>query len=91
MTAATATGMTCLFSAATGVDCPFCGMTHGVAALGTGDVGAAFAAHPLAPVAVALALAVAFALARRRSLQVPAAALWALAALVIATWLVRIL
>jgi len=91
ITSATASGVTCLFSAATGVACPFCGMTHGVAALGTGDLSVAVAANPLAPVAVALALAVPVALAYRRRLQVPSAALWALAALVIAVWLGRVL
>ncbi len=91
VTGATATGVTCLFAAATGVPCPFCGMTHGVAALGTGDLGAAFAANPLAPVAVALALVVPVALASRRPLRVPAAVLWALAALVVAAWLMRLL
>jgi hypothetical protein len=84
------TGLTCLFSIGTGVDCPFCGLTHGVAALGAGDVGAALAANPLAPLAVALALIVPFALLRGRRLEVHWAAPWALAALVIAVWLVRL-
>jgi hypothetical protein len=88
--AAGGTGLTCLFSAATGMDCPFCGLTHGVAALGAGDVGAAVAANPLAPLAVGLALAVAVVLLRRRPLEVHRAAPWALVALVIATWLVRL-
>jgi len=88
---ATATGVTCLFSAVTGVDCPFCGLTHGVAALGAGDVGAAAAANPLAPLAVALALAVPFALLRGRRLEVPWPAPWALAALVTVAWLARVL
>lgn len=85
-----ATGLTCVFSMATGIDCPFCGLTHGVAALGAGDVSAALAANPLAPLAVGLALAVAFALLRGRRLAVHRAAPWALAGLVIAVWLVRL-
>jgi hypothetical protein len=89
--AATTTGVTCVFSMASGVDCPFCGLTHGVAALGAGDVGAAVALHPLAPLAVALALAVPLALLRRRRLEVPWTAPWALAAVVAAVWLVRVL
>lgn len=89
---ATATGVTCLFSMASGIDCPFCGLTHGVAALGAGDVGAAVALNPLAPLAVALALAVPLALLRdRRRLAVPWQAIWALAVLVAVVWLVRIL
>jgi len=38
----------CLFRAATGLPCPFCGMTHATVALGAGDLAAAHAAHPLA-------------------------------------------
>jgi uncharacterized protein DUF2752 len=64
--AAGGSGLTCLFAAATGLDCPFCGLTHGVAALGAGDLEGAVAANPLAPLAVGLALAVAVALVRGR-------------------------
>jgi hypothetical protein len=81
---------TCLFLAATGVACPFCGLTHGVAELGAGNVASAVALHPLAPVAALLALAVPFALLRGRSLTVPAAALWAFVALVLLTWMARV-
>ena len=49
----------CLLRAATGVPCPFCGMTTGVLATLRGDLGDAFAANPAAPVLVlAVALAV---------------------------------
>ena len=88
--AGTGTGLTCLFSMATGMECPFCGLTHGVAALGAGDVGAAVAANPLAPLALALALAVPLALLRSRRLAVHRTAPWALAGLVVAVWLVRL-
>lgn len=88
---ATGIGVSCLFAAATGVDCPFCGMTHGVAALGTGDLAAAVAANPLAPFAVAAALVVPVALAYRRPLRVPAAVLWAVVALIVSAWLLRVL
>jgi hypothetical protein len=84
-------GLTCIFSAATGVDCPFCGMTHGVAALGAGDLSAAVAHNPLSPLALALALAVPFTLLRGRRLHVHRAAPWALAALVVGVWLLRVL
>lgn len=43
-------GLPCPFHALTGVVCPLCGMTHATLALGAGDLGAAFAAHPLFPV-----------------------------------------
>lgn len=59
---------TCLFAAVTGVPCPFCGLTHGVAQLGAGHVEAAVALHPLSPLAALLALAVPIALLRRRAL-----------------------
>ena len=81
---------TCLFAAATGVPCPFCGLTHGVAELGAGHVATAVALHPLAPLAALLAIAVPIALLRRRALVVPPAALLALAAVVLLTWIVRI-
>jgi hypothetical protein len=80
----------CLFAAATGVPCPFCGLTHGVAELGAGNVASAVALHPLAPLAAMLAVAVPLALLRRRVLAVPPAALVALAAVVLLTWIVRI-
>ena len=88
---ATVNGVPCLFAAATGTDCPFCGLTHGVAALGAGDVGAALAQHPLAPLAVGLALAVPFVVLRGRRLAVPWAAPWVLALLVTTVWLARVL
>ncbi len=81
---------TCLFAAATGVPCPFCGLTHGVAELGAGHVSTAVALHPLAPLAALLAIAVPIALLRRRALAVPSVALVALAAVVLLTWIVRI-
>lgn len=91
VTSTTGTGLTCLFAVATGVPCPFCGMTHGVAALGAADLGAAVAANPLAPLAVALAVAVPVVLLVRRRLAVAPAALWALALLVSVVWLARVL
>jgi hypothetical protein len=80
----------CLFSAATGAPCPFCGLTHGVAELGAGHVATAVALHPLAPLAALLALAVPAALLRRRSLAIAPPALAALVALVMATWIARL-
>lgn len=81
---------TCLFAAATGVPCPFCGLTHGVAALGAGDVSTAVALHPLAPLAVLLALWAPLTLARGRAMTVAPATLWLLLAIVLLTWIVRI-
>jgi hypothetical protein len=81
---------TCLLVATTGVPCPFCGLTHGVAELGAGHVATAVALHPLAPLAALLAVAVPVALARRRELAVPAVALWSLSALVLLAWIARL-
>jgi hypothetical protein len=81
---------TCLFAAATGTPCPFCGLTHGVAELGAGHLAAAVALHPLAPLAALLALAVPIALLRRRALATSPVALSALAAIVALCWIVRI-
>lgn len=86
----TGDGLPCLLAAATAIDCPFCGLTHGVAALGAGDVGAALARNPLSPLAVALAAAVPLALARGRRLAVPWVLPWVLAAVLAAVWLARV-
>ena len=50
----------CLLRAATGVPCPFCGMTTGVLATLHGDLGTAFAANPAAPVLVVAVALLAF-------------------------------
>lgn len=88
--ASAAGGLTCAFAATTGLPCPFCGLTHGVAELGAGHVQTAVALHPLAPLAVLLAAAVPVALLRRRALAVSPLALAALAATVLLTWVVRL-
>ena len=41
---------TCLLRSATGLPCATCGMTRSFCAIGRGDLGAAFAQHPLGPV-----------------------------------------
>ena len=90
LTASAAGAIPCAFAAATGVSCPFCGLTHGVAELGAGHVETAVALHPLAPLAAVLALAVPVALLRRGSLTVSPYALAALTAIVLLTWFVRL-
>lgn len=40
-------GPGCIFRAVTGIVCPFCGMTHGLVALGHGDIAAAHDYNPL--------------------------------------------
>jgi Protein of unknown function (DUF2752) len=45
-------GPGCPFRNATGIDCPFCGMTRATLAMGGGDFGRALEFHPLAPFVV---------------------------------------
>lgn len=45
-------GPGCPLKATTGIDCPFCGMTHATLAMGGGDFKAALEFHPLAPIVV---------------------------------------
>jgi hypothetical protein len=45
-------GPGCPLKATTGIDCPFCGMTHATLALGGGDLERALDYHPLAPLVV---------------------------------------
>ena len=57
----------CPFAAITGLPCPGCGLLRATLALCDGDLGRAFALHPLAPAAlVALGIAVARGLGRSR-------------------------
>lgn len=42
-------GPLCPLLAATGLPCPFCGMTRATLAIGAGEWSRAFALHPLAP------------------------------------------
>ena len=48
-TALASDGPACPFKLATGIDCPFCGMTRATIALGRGDLHAALDFHPFAP------------------------------------------
>ncbi len=63
-------GLPCPFHALTGVVCPLCGMTHATLALGAGDLGAAFAAHPLFPVVLGFTAWGGWCLARGRALTI---------------------
>src|SRR5690348_17177077 len=76
----------CLWKWVTGIDCPFCGMTHATVALGAGDWSGAHAAHPIAIVVLALAALAGGLLLAGRALK-PRVVLLA----VIAIWVVRLL
>jgi len=84
-------GPGCPFRAATGVDCPFCGMTRATLALGGGDLGAALALHPLAPLVVigTLALMAIVALGRADALLEGRRPL-ALLGAIVAIWILRL-
>jgi hypothetical protein len=49
---------TCLLRRATGLPCATCGMTRSFCAIGRGDLGAAFAQHPLGPILYAFSVLV---------------------------------
>jgi len=85
-------GPACPFRYATGVDCPFCGMTHATLALGAGDWRAALAYHPLAPIVLfgTLALFVLVAAGRADALLANRRPLWLLAAIG-AIWVLRLI
>jgi hypothetical protein len=84
-------GPACPFRYATGIDCPFCGMTHATLALGAGDWRGALAYHPLAPIVLfgTLALFVVVAAGRADSLLANRRPLWLLAAIA-AIWVLRL-
>jgi len=48
----------CFFHQATGLECPFCGMTRSFVALMHGEAAAAFGFHPAGPLALAAVAAV---------------------------------
>lgn len=52
-----AVGLVCPLRQATGVPCPFCGMTTSALATAHGDIAAAFAANPFGPVLIATIVA----------------------------------
>ena len=85
-----ADGPGCPFRAATGWNCPFCGMTRATLALGHGDWRAALALHPLAPVVLlgVLALLAIVALGRTEVLLRGARPLLLLAAIIV-VWVLR--
>lgn len=65
----------CPFRLATGLPCPFCGLTHSLFALGQGDVDGSVRFSPIGPLAAVLAAvlgwAVVVAAKRRRPLRWP--------------------
>lgn len=66
---------TCPFRLATGLPCPFCGVTHSLLALGAGDFGGSLDFSPIGPLTLAAAIAFlaasAFASARSQAVRIP--------------------
>lgn len=85
-----ALGPRCLFLAATGAPCPFCGMSRATLALGAGDLAGALQHHPLAPLVLVGVAALCAVIAAGRGSWIQkrkvALALWLALA---AVWLVR--
>ena len=85
-------GPACPFRWATGVDCPFCGMTHATVALGAGELRGALVFHPLAPVVlVALVGVLAIVAAGRGDVLVRDRRPLAIVAVIAALWIARLL
>jgi len=84
----------CPFRLATGVPCPFCGMTRSMLALGQGDLGASVRFHPLGPVLLVVAALGLWwfgrAAARKAPARLPRGALLSGAAALVIAWLVQL-
>jgi hypothetical protein len=90
--AVVADGPACPLRAATGVDCPFCGLTRATVALGAGRWHEALAAHALAPLALLgmLAVVATIALGRGASLATGWRPGWVVGA-ILALWIGRLI
>jgi len=85
-------GPACPFKLATGVDCPFCGMTRATIAIGRGDLHAALAFHPLAPlVLVGMCTLLAIVIVGRTELLVRGRRPIVLLAAILLLWALRLL
>ena len=84
----------CPFRLATGLPCPFCGLTRSLFALGRGDVAESVHLSPLGLVAPVAALLLSWRLlaaaVRRRPLSWPLRAGWAGGTLVAASWALQL-
>jgi hypothetical protein len=84
----------CPFRLATGLPCPFCGLTRSMLAAGGGDWETSLQLSPLGPVVLVLAAPIlvwiAVATARRRRIRLPAPGLAAVSVVVLAAWGVQL-
>jgi hypothetical protein len=85
-----ADGPGCPFKTATGMDCPFCGMTRATIALGRGDVHAALGFHPLAPlVLVGMLGLMALIVAGRGDVAMRGRRVYVILGVIAAVWVLR--
>ena len=84
----------CPFRLATGLPCPFCGLTRSLFALGRGDLHASVGFSPIGPLALVLAVVLlpltVRAIASRRGIRWPRPALLAGAWAVAASWIFQL-
>jgi hypothetical protein len=64
-------GIPCPFRLATGIVCPFCGITHATLALGQGDLAGMFHANPFAPLILAAIVWASLLLVRGKTSRLP--------------------
>ena len=85
---------TCPFRLATGLPCPFCGVTRSLLALGGGDLAGSLAFSPLGPATLVAALAFLAAAAiaswRSRPLRLPLPIVTAAGGAVLVAWMARL-
>ena len=88
------TGTWCPFRLATGLPCPFCGMTRSVYAAGQGDLQTSLERNPLGPLALVVAAIVLWRVARAAIRRVPVrwppGALPAAGGIVAVAWIVQL-
>ena len=84
----------CPFRLATGLPCPFCGLTRSLMAAGGGEWHTSVELSPLGPIVLALAgpvlVSVAVVALRGRRMRLPAPALAALSLVVAASWTLQL-
>ncbi|MBP8811347.1 MAG: DUF2752 domain-containing protein [Kofleriaceae bacterium] len=85
-------GPGCPFRTATSLDCAFCGMTRATLALGRGELDAALAYHPVAPLVLALMFWLCGAIVIGRGASISRGRRpWVILGVIAAIWIVNLL